>query len=79
MKFNVIAYETTSLTYEIEADTPEQALEKYNQSEHPDEDFGEPDEELLGVDDVRVERQYFAGGVRPADVNDYPGDLTAEG
>jgi hypothetical protein len=55
MIYTVIAYETTSLTYQIEADSPEAALEKYTQSEQPDVDFGAPEEELLGVDDVRVD------------------------
>ena len=51
-KFSVTALETTALTYQIEADTPADALAKYHQSQHPSEDFGEPEENLLGVDDV---------------------------
>ena len=55
MIYNVVAYETSSLTYQIEADTPEEALDKYTSSEDPSKDFGAPDEVLLGVDDVSVE------------------------
>jgi hypothetical protein len=78
-KYNVIAYETTALTYEIEADSPEEALRKYNESEHPDQDFGEADEELLGVDDVRVEPIHYGGGGPPYDAATATGMYDREG
>jgi hypothetical protein len=52
-KYRVIVYETTAFTYEIEADSPEAAKQKWEDSE--DEELPASDEIFLGVDDVTLE------------------------